>query len=60
MIRYLFFPWVGITFALILYCLSDTIFGGGGGMSRLWWRLVLCFVWPLALLSPAGRRTLFG
>lgn len=57
--RYLFFPWAGITFALILYCLSDTVFGGGG-MARLGWRLLLCFVWPLALLSPAGRRILFG
>jgi hypothetical protein len=59
MIRYLFFPWAGITFALILYCLSDSVFGNAG-WSRFFRRLVLCFVWPLAVLSPAGRRVLFG
>lgn len=59
MMRYLFFPWAGVTFALVLYCLSDVVFGGGG-WARLGHRLLLCFVWPIALLSPAGRKALFG
>jgi sugar phosphate permease len=60
MIRYLFFPWAGITFALILYCLSDVLFGGSRGWPGLGKRLLLCLIWPLAVLSPAGRRVLFG
>ena len=59
MVRYLFFPWAGVTFALILYCLSDSLFGRAG-WALLLRRLLLCFIWPLALLSPAGRRILFG
>lgn len=59
MLRYLFFPWAGVTFALILYCLSDSIFGGGG-WSRFGPRVLLSLVWPLALLSSGGRRILFG
>jgi hypothetical protein len=40
--------------------LSDFIFRRPHGVDLLMKRLAMGLVWPLALLSSAGRRVLFG
>ncbi len=43
-----------------LVSLSDFLFRRPHGFDLLWKRLAMGLVWPLALLSAAGRRVLFG
>jgi hypothetical protein len=57
--RYLPFAlWGAITVVLILVALSDLVFGKSG--IRLFGiRIALALIWPLAILSAAGRSILF-
>jgi hypothetical protein len=57
--RYLPFAlWAAITIVLVLIALSDFFFGKSG--ARLFAvRIGLALIWPLALLSSAGRSILF-
>jgi hypothetical protein len=57
--RYLPFAlWGAITVVLILVALSDLVFGTSG--IRLFGiRIALALIWPLAILSAAGRSILF-
>jgi hypothetical protein len=57
--RYLPFAlWGAITIVLILIGLSDLIFGKSG-LRLFGIRLLLAVIWPLAILSAAGRNILF-
>jgi len=57
--RYLPFAlWGAITIVLILIALSDLIFGKSG-LRLFGIRLALSVIWPLAILSAAGRNILF-
>jgi hypothetical protein len=57
--RYLPFAlWGAITIVLILIALSDLLFGKSG-VKLFGLRVALALVWPLALLSAAGRSILF-
>jgi hypothetical protein len=57
--RYLPFAlWGAITIVLILIALSDLIFGKSG-LRLFGIRLALAVIWPLAILSAAGRNILF-
>lgn len=42
---------------LFLWALSDFVYGSTP-LKKLAVRMVLCIVWPFALLSQAGRETL--
>lgn len=55
----LFAVWVAVTAVLILMAVSELVFGRGD-LRRFGERVLLALVWPLALLSPAGRAKLFG
>jgi hypothetical protein len=50
--------WVAVTVVLILMAVSDQLFGKSD-LRRLGERILLALVWPLAILSPAGRSRLF-
>lgn len=57
--RYLPFAlWGAITLALLLIALSDFLFGKSGA-KLLGMRVGLAIIWPLAILSSAGRSILF-
>ena len=50
-------------FGFLVACvvsLSDFVFRRPHGLRRLLSRLALGLIWPLALVSSEGRRTLFG
>jgi hypothetical protein len=55
----LFAAWAAVTVVLILMAISDHLFGTRD-IRRLGERLLLAFVWPLAILSPSGRARLFS
>lgn len=55
----LFAVWLAVTAVLVLMALSEQLFGRGD-LRRFGERVLLALVWPLALLSPAGRARLFG
>lgn len=54
---YLFILYVAISIVLALWALSDCVYGSSS-FRKLAVRLVLCLIWPFALLSEAGRNTL--
>jgi len=54
----LFAAWVAVTVVLVLMAVSDCLFGKGD-LKQLGERVLLALVWPLALLSAAGRARLF-
>lgn len=56
--RVLFVVWVVATLYFLAIAVSDFTFGKGD-VKALAVRAVLCFVWPLAILSAAGRKVLF-
>jgi hypothetical protein len=57
--RYLPFAlWAAITVVLVLVALSDFLFGKSGA-KLLGMRVLLSLIWPLAILSAAGRSILF-
>jgi hypothetical protein len=57
--RYLPFAlWSAITIVLVLIALSDFLFGKSG-VKLLGIRIGLALIWPLAILSAAGRSILF-
>jgi hypothetical protein len=57
--RYLPFAlWGAITIVLILVALSDLVFGKSG-IRLFGLRIALSVIWPLAILSAAGRSILF-
>jgi hypothetical protein len=57
--RYLPFAlWGAITIVLVLIALSDFLFGKSG-VKLFGLRIALALIWPLALLSSAGRSILF-
>ena len=56
--RYLaFIIYVAGSVALAFWTLSDFVFGSTS-VKKLLVRWVLCLVWPIALMSHAGRETL--
>jgi len=55
----LFLLWASITLFLIVTAISDFIFGRHDA-GRLLTRIVISLVWPLAILSAAGRDFLFN
>jgi len=58
--RYILFVlWASITLFLLLSALSDFLFGRHDGR-RLLQRVLLAVVWPVAILSAAGRDLLFN
>ena len=58
--RYLPFTlWVAISVVLMVFAVSDHLFGKSSSRQLLK-RIVLSLVWPLALLSSAGRAILFN
>jgi len=59
MMRYvLFLVWVAVSLYLLVTAISDFLFGRHDAV-RLAQRLGLALVWPLAILSEAGRAVLF-
>jgi len=54
---FVFIAYFGMSVALALWALSDFVYGTTA-FKKLLVRWVLCLVWPLALLSHAGRETL--
>lgn len=56
--RYPFIAYAAITLVILLVVLSDFVFGDST-WGRLWRRVLLAFVWPLAMLSSSGRAVLF-
>lgn len=56
--RYMvFIVYVATSVALAFWALSDLVYGSTS-FKKFGVRLLLCIVWPLALLSKAGRETL--
>ena len=57
--RYLPFAlWGAITIVLILIAVSDLLFGKSG-LKLFGMRVGLALIWPIAILSAAGRSILF-
>jgi len=57
--RYLPFAlWGAITIVLLLIAVSDLLFGKSGA-KLFGMRVALALIWPLAVLSSAGRSILF-
>lgn len=54
----IFSIWVAITVVIMAFAVSDFLFNKTDAR-RLGLRLALACVWPLALLSSAGRELLF-
>ena len=64
MISYLVFTtvlrvWMAVSILLVLVCVGDLLFASGHSFKSFAKRLLLAFVWPLALFSDAGRKSLF-
>ena len=51
--------WMAVFILLVLVCVADLIFASGHSFKSFAKRLLLSFVWPLALFSDAGRKSLF-
>jgi hypothetical protein len=52
--------WLAGVLLVSLLALSDFIFRKPHTLSVLVRRLAMALVWPLAIISAAGRRALFG
>jgi len=60
MMRWILFAvWVAVTVSIVLFALSDFIWGKGN-LKKLGTYVALAFVWPLAALSKPGRDYLFN
>jgi hypothetical protein len=57
-IRYPIIIWFGITVTLLVFIISDAVFGYASKHVTVR-RVLLAFIWWLAILSPRGRRVLF-
>jgi hypothetical protein len=59
--RYVAGPWVIIALGLSLVILSDVLFNrdiADDQEKRIGWRIFSAWLWPIYLLSKAGRRHL--
>lgn len=57
--RWMLLPiWIAITAVLVIIVASDSLFAKKRD-PRLGMRFLLCLVWPIALLTKAGREVLF-
>ena len=54
---YIFIAYWAISVVLVLWALSDCVYGSSS-LKKLAVRVVLALIWPFALLSEAGRNTL--
>jgi hypothetical protein len=54
---WLFIAYVAISGVLMLWALSDCVYGSSS-FKKLAVRMVLALIWPFALISNAGRDTL--
>lgn len=62
MIRIAYFIWALVFLALAIAAVADTVFGEGPFGARVnsfLPRVVVAFVWPLALTTPRGRYLLW-
>lgn len=57
--RWMLLPvWVAVTVILLVMVISSDLFAKKRD-DKLGMRLLLCFIWPVALLTKAGRKVLF-